>query len=202
MAGSWGFDFVRARWGKTTNPVERLRAASLVRRWLALDRSIDPELRVELQKRLEAAGVNPLDDSVFDEGEIALRQYDALLTYAEDPDGLPAQLERDRQAELTAYEHKPLARIGLKAATWATLGIYRHREADDTEQLHAAVDRQRREDRQVRFLEAVLRSSPRPEVVWNMDAVRRTVEELSAAKSPSRRVNQVLREFAAFRASQ
>lgn len=200
MAGSWGFDFVRSRWGKTNDPVERLRAASLVRRWLALDRSIDPELRVELQRRLEAAGVNPLDDNVFDEAEIALRQYDALLNYADDPKGLPAQLERDRHAELSTYEHKTLARIGLKAASWATLGIYRHREADDAEALHAAIDHQRKEDRQVRFLEAVLRSSPRPEVVWNMDAVRRTVEELSAAKSASPRVTNVLREFAAFRA--
>ncbi len=193
MAGSWGFNFWRSRQGATNDRNERLQAYSAVRRWLALDHSIDPALRLELQKRLESMGVNPLEDNVFEEAEIALAQYDALLTYADDPEGLPADLRRDRDAELTAFKHGAPARVGLKLAKWATLGIYSHQEDTGGGELVAALDNERRAERQVRFLEAVVRSSPRPEVVWNMDEVKRALDELAATGLPGRSAKVVER---------
>jgi hypothetical protein len=193
LAGSWGFDFVRTRRGAASDRDRRLQAYSAVRRWLALDHGLDPALRTELQRRLEAMGVNPLEQSVFAEAEIALTQYDALLTYAGDPDGLPAQLQRDRDAEMTRFQHRPAARAGFALATWATLGIYRHREQPRGAEMLAALDRQRRAEREVRFLEAVVRSSPRPEVVWNMEEVKRSLDGLLATGLPGRSVKLVER---------
>ena len=130
----------------------RLKAYSQVRRWLTLDGSMDPALREELQRRLEILGVNPLEDSVFEETEIAERQYDALLRYAADPNGLPARLDRDRNAEMAARRHGLPARMGLRLAKWSTFGIYSHHELTDSTSLAAAVSRERRAERQIRFL--------------------------------------------------
>ena len=184
FAGSAAWNFVRSRHGDPNNRTARLRAYSQVRRWLTLDSSIDPALREELQRRLEILGVNPLEDSVFEETEIADRQYDALMRYAADPDGLPARLDRDRNAELATHRHGMPARIGLRLAKWFSLGIYSHHEMDDSTSLELALSRQRRADTQIRFLETVAESSPQPEVVWNIAEVRRAVNELIATGVP------------------
>jgi hypothetical protein len=155
-----------------------------VRRWLALDNSIDPKLRAELQRRLEILGVNPLEQSIFEEAEIAEHQYDALMRYAADPKGLPARLERDRNAEMAAHRHSAPARASLKLANWFSLGAYSHHEMQDSASLEAALDRERRAARQIRFLETVAQSSPQPDVVWNIAEVRRAVNELIATGVP------------------
>jgi hypothetical protein len=185
MAGSWTWNFVRSRHGDANNRTARLRAYTQVRRWLALDGSIDPALRADLQRRLEILGVNPLEDSVFEESEIALRQYDALLRYADDPRGLPARLERDRNSEMAAHRHEVPARLGLQLAKWTTLGLYSHRETPDDASLSTALDRQRRAQRQVRFLETVAKSNSAPEVAWNLAEVRRAMNDLIAMGAPA-----------------
>jgi hypothetical protein len=164
-----------------------------VRRWLTLDGSIDPALRADLQRRLEILGVNPLEESVYNETEIADHQYDALLRYAADPKGLPARLERDRNGELAAYRHGMPARTGLRLAKWFSLGVYSHHEMSDSASLAAALDRGRRADRQIRFLETVAQSSPQPDVVWNIAEVRRAVNELIATGMPERSAQVVAR---------
>jgi hypothetical protein len=185
MAGSWTWNFVRSRQGDPNNRTARLRSYIQVRRWLALDGSIDPALRADLQRRLETLGVNPLEDSVFGESEIADRQYDALLRYADDAKGLPSRLERDRNTEMAAHRHKAPARAGLRLAKWASLGIYSHHEMPDSAALVAALDRKRRAAHQVRFLESVAAYSSSPEVVWNIAEVRRAVNELIAMGAPA-----------------
>jgi len=52
LAGSSVWNFVRARHGDANNREARLRAYSGVRQWLALDSSLDADLRVELQNDL------------------------------------------------------------------------------------------------------------------------------------------------------
>ena len=191
MAGSFGWNFLRARRGVPTKGAQRLDAYSAVRRWLALDHSMDAALRTDLQQRLELLGVNPLEESVFEENEFARQQHAALLAYAADPKGLPARLRKDRAAELTTYEHRGLARAGLKLARIATLGIYSHREPERDTALVAALDRQRRTSGEIRFLNAVVRSSSRPELVWDMDEVLRSLDALAAAGFPARSAKAV-----------
>ena len=93
---------------------------------------MDPALRKELQRRLEILGVNPLEESAFEENKIAERQYEALLRYADDPKGLPARLDHDRNAELAARRHGVAARTGMRMANWFSLGIYSHQEMKDS----------------------------------------------------------------------
>lgn len=186
LAGSVAFNFVRTRHGAASDRAARLKAYSQVREWLALDGSIDGDLRAALQKRLEIMGVNPMEESVFDEARIARRQYAALIRYASDPRGLPARLERDRETELTADSHSAAARAGLHAATIATFGLYRHREPLREETLVARLDQDRRYGRQMRFLETVARSNSNTSVVWNMAEVRRAIDEVTASGMPAR----------------
>ncbi|MGH9646567.1 MAG: hypothetical protein ACRD4E_07100, partial [Bryobacteraceae bacterium] len=193
LAGSMTWNFVRSRRGDPNNRMARLKAYSQVRRWLTLDGSMDPALRAELQRRLEILGVNPLEDSVFEETEIAERQYDALLRYAADPKGLPARLDRDRNAELAARRHGIPARSGLRLANWFSLGTYSHHEMQDSASLAAAVGRERRAERQIRFLETVAKSSPQPDAVWNIAEVRSAVNELIATGVPSHSTQVVSR---------
>jgi hypothetical protein len=193
LTGSFAWNFVRSRHGDPNNRAARLKAYSQVRRWLTLDGSIDPALRAELQRRLEILGVNPLEEKVFQEAEIAQRQYDGLLRYAADPKGLPARLERDRNAELAAHRHGMPARAGFELAKWFSLGIYSHRETSDSASLAAALGRERRAERQIRFLETVVQSSPQPEMAWNIAEVRRAVNELIATGIPPHSVQVVSR---------
>jgi hypothetical protein len=192
FAGSFAFNFVSVRHGAANNRTARLKAYAQVRSWLALDGSVDKGLREELQKRLDIMGVNPMEESVASEVKIARRQYAALIRYAEDMHGLPERLERERRAELTAYHHGPGARVGLKIAEVATLGVYSHREKE-TKTVEASLDQQRRRARQIQFLETVAKSGPQAEIVWNMDAVRQAIDEISSGPLPPRSAQLVQR---------
>jgi len=153
LAGSWAWDFVESRHGATRNRVARLESASQTRHWLALDQTLDPALREELLRRLEVLGVNPLDQSVFQESDIAERQYAALLRYAHDPHGLSARLDRDRNAEMTEYRHSLRARAGLQLATVFTFGAYRHKEPHQST-IESALDQERKIRKPSEILEA------------------------------------------------
>jgi hypothetical protein len=193
LAGSMMWNFVRSRHGDPNNRSARLKAFSQVRRWLTLDGAMDSGLRKELQRRLDILGVNPLDTSVFEEAEIADHQYDALLRYASDPQGLPARIDRDRNSELAANRHGVPARAGLRLARWSTFGIYSHQEMHDSVSLAAAIARERRAQYQIRFLETVAKSSPQPDVIWNIAEVRKAVNELIATGVPPRSMGVVSR---------
>jgi hypothetical protein len=180
MAASWAFNFVRTRHGDAADRGARLRAYSGVRQWLSLDHSLDPDLRIELQKRLEVMGINPLEQSVFAQSHIANRQYNALLLYALSPTGLAKRLDGDRQSELTADRHSVQARIGFKLAHIVTLGGFTHKEAPDQKTLASDLDRYRRAQHDEQFLETVARSTPQVEVVWNPDRVERAMNDLKS----------------------
>jgi hypothetical protein len=185
-AGSWGWSFWRTRHGAPTNGAKRLEAYAAVRRYLALDSAVDPELRVELQRRLEVMGVNPLSESVFNESHIARRRYAALLAYAINPNGLAVRLEKDRAAELSASKHSPFARAGLTVASITSFGMYSHNETERDAGLLPVLDVQRRAARELQFLETVADSTPKPELVWNMDEVRQALDSLKDTSLPPR----------------
>ena len=74
-----------------------------------------------------------------------------------------------------------------------TLGLYTHHEKEQGTELESQLDRNRRVVRETRFLEAVARSSPQTNVVWNMDEVRRAVDEIAAIGIPERSAKLVQR---------
>ncbi len=184
LFGSMAFNFVRTRHGAASDRAARLQAYAEVREWLALDESVAPDLRQVLQRRMEIMGVNPMEESIAGEARIARRQYAALLGYAADPKGLPARVARDREAELFANHHGLAARAGFELAHAVTFGLVRH-PVEEEAAVEARLDQERRVQREMTFLAAVAKSA-QPEVVWNMDEVRRALDDVASAQMPAR----------------
>src|SRR5215207_9748246 len=81
------FDFVTGRRGMDINQPSRLHTYSQLKLLLGLNNSLEPELRSEVSGRLETISLNPFENDLDAEANIALVQYDALLAFAKDPRG-------------------------------------------------------------------------------------------------------------------
>ena len=80
------------RRGIDINQPSRLQAYSQLKLLLALNDSIDPKLREEVNGRLENPSLNPFENDLKAEANLARQQYEALVTFAKRPDGLAAKL--------------------------------------------------------------------------------------------------------------
>src|SRR6185436_7079205 len=99
------FDFITGRRGMDVNQPSRLATYSQLKLLLALNTSMEPELRSQVGTQLEKVALNPFENDLNAEAKIARAQYDALMLFAKDPNGLAAKVERDRRAELLPMEH-------------------------------------------------------------------------------------------------
>jgi hypothetical protein len=137
---------------------------------------LNPELKAELLKRLDQLALNPLENGLETEARVAREQYAALIQYSESPNGLAAQVERDRRKELESYTRSRALRILARAGRLWRRGPGRDTEAVAT--LRSELEIHRRAAAHERYLEKLLASSPRPEVVRDPDEVRQVVEAL------------------------
>ncbi|MGH9904709.1 MAG: hypothetical protein ACRD8U_03880, partial [Pyrinomonadaceae bacterium] len=168
------FDHITGKRGMDINQPSRLRTYSQLKLLLALNESLDPEFRKQIDERLEKVSLNPLENDFDVEAKLAKGQYEALLAYAADPDGLAAKLDRDRRAEMAPLEHGRKERILFRAANILSLGLYTHRE-EVTPEMEARLDIARRLAYHTRLLRQVVKSTPQVEVAWNLDDVRRSL---------------------------
>ena len=175
------FDFVTGRRGVDVNQPTRLRAYSQLKLLLALDATLDRDLREEIGRRLESVSLNPLENDLDAEARLARQQYAALVAAAGRPDGLPARLDRDRRAEMVPLEHGRAGRVLLRLAGALSLGLYKHRESAAPEQVRLTLDAERRLAYHKRFLQEVAKSTPVVEVVWNLEDVRRSLRFVAEA---------------------
>jgi hypothetical protein len=193
FAADTAWTFVRGRHGDAVNRTARLRSYSEARQFLAMDSTLDPALKIELQLRLDHLALNPRENEVSHEANLAREQYASLLQYAESPRGA-AKLERDRRRELEAYTQSPSRRFATNLGRIFTRGP-RADPATPDQVLHAQLDSYRQSAFHVRFLRQVLASSPRPDVVWDADTIRHSVTALTAnphqAPGASRLISQV-----------
>jgi hypothetical protein len=169
------FDFVTGRRGIDINQPTRLRTYSQLKLLLALTNSLNPELRDEVNGRLERISLNPFENDLEAEVKLAREQYAALLAYCRDPEGLAARVERDRRAEMLPLEHGPGAQIAFRLANVLTFGKYVHRE-QSTDDMHGRLDIARRLDHHTKFLQFVSKSSAEVDVAWNLEEVRRSLQ--------------------------
>src|SRR6185369_7107655 len=135
------FDFVTGKRGMDINQPSRLKTYAQLKLLLSLSNSLEPDLRAEIGERLENVSLNPLENGLEAERRLAREQYDALVAYANRPDGLPARLELDRRAELARSNHSGTKRFVFRLANVLSLGKYTRREAagaDLTERLDVA----------------------------------------------------------------
>jgi hypothetical protein len=180
--GKSTFDFVTGRRGIDYNQPPRLQTYSQLKLLLALDGSLNPDLRKEIALRLERVSLNPFENDFKAEVQLARAQYAALLDYAKRPDGLAAQLDRDRREELVAERHNRTEQVLLRLANIASFGIYTHREApskDSNESLDVARTMKYYE----RYLRELVQSSPHIDITADMEEVRRALTFVSEHSS-------------------
>jgi hypothetical protein len=178
FAGRKIYGFITGRRGMDLNQVSRVRSYSELKLLLALNPAIDPKLREELEQRLETVSLNPLSNNTDNEIELARKQYEAVIEYAQRENGLPAKIERDRRAEMTPLVHGPGTRFLFGLANVVSFGRYVHREKA-TPELVERMELARRVEYHTRFLQQVAKSSPEAEIVWNMNDVRASLKFLS-----------------------
>ena len=168
------FDFVTGRRGMDVNQPSRLQTYSQLKLLMALNNSLEPKLREEIGGRLERISLNPFENDLNAEANLALEQYDALVAFAKDPKGLAARIERDRRAEMMPLEHGRTARIALRTLNVLTFGKYVHREepSDDTVR---RLDVARSLQYHTKFLEQIAKSTAEIEITSNMNDVLRSL---------------------------
>jgi len=184
---SW--HFFRGRWGVPINRQARLNAYSSLRSALATDTSLNPQLRSIIAQSLDGLSVNPFERGLEEEATVAEQQYQDLTTWARSPTGLAARLKREREYEMVAVTHGKPVRGLFMLARIASFGLYHHREESSPE-LMDRLDRQRRIAYHVSRLKEILESSPRLEVVANVDDIRDSLESLTVLSEqdvPSRK---------------
>ena len=172
------YDFVTGRRGIDINQPSRLATYSQLKLLLSLDTSMQPELRSEVGGRLETISLNPFENDINAEANIALQQYEKLLEFAKDPKGLSAQLDRDRRAELTPLEHGSKAQLAFRVLNVVSFGAYVHRE-EHTVDMEDRLDIARRLKYHTNFLQQIAKSTAEIDITWNLDDVRRSLHFIS-----------------------
>ncbi|HYN84086.1 MAG TPA: hypothetical protein VER32_02460 [Pyrinomonadaceae bacterium] len=175
LLGRTVYDFATGRRGMDLNQPTRLRSYTQLKLLLSLSASLDPEMRGEIEKRLERVSLNPLENDMESEARLARQQYAALVSYARRPGGLAARLGRDRREELVPLRHGRASRVVFRLANILSLGTYRHREDVSAAEGRELLDEGRRLAYHRRFLREVSKSTPVVEVVWNIEDVRRSL---------------------------
>jgi hypothetical protein len=173
--GKTVFDFVTGRRGMDINQPSRLATYSQLKLLLALNNSIEPALRTEVSGRLESISLNPFENGINAEANIALEQYAALVAFAKDPKGLAAKIERDRRAEMTPLEHGSKAQIAFRVLNVLTFGKYVHREEHSVD-MEDRLDIARRLQYHTKFLQQIAKSSAEVDITWNLDEVKRSLQ--------------------------
>ena len=173
------YDFVTGRRGMDINQPSRLHTYSQLKLLLALNTSMDPELRSEVSGRLESVSLNPFENDLNAEASIALAQYEKLLAFAKDPKGLADRIERDRRAEMMPLEHGRNAQLAFRVLNVLTFGKYVHRE-EDTGELEDRLDIARRLQYHTKFLQQIAKSTAEVDITWNLEDVRRSLHFIAA----------------------
>ena len=168
------YDFVTARWGVDVNQASRLRAYAQLKLLMALDASLDPEFRLEIERRVESATLNPMENDADSEIEIARIQYANLTAWAQRSDGLPQRIANDRREEMTRLKHGTAKRKLFELGSFLTFGRYKHREESSLE-LIAQLDMRRQLDHHERFLREVAFSSADPKIDTAISELRRSL---------------------------
>jgi hypothetical protein len=178
FVGNFVYDFVMKRRGIDINQKSRINSYAQLKFLLSLNASLDPTFRDEIAGRLETVSINPLENNLCAEIRLAKRQYQNLMEYAKNPNGLPKKLEKLRGEEMTRLIHTKRQRFLYNLARVVTFGIYKHRE-NYTPELRDAMDLQRQLEYHERFLREVARNSVRPEIDSDLSAIKKSLEFIS-----------------------
>jgi hypothetical protein len=110
--------------------------------------------------------------------QVAMTRYKRLQPEADADGRLKSRIDKERRAELTAFGEGKTARAMDTVLHNATFGLYTHRASKDDENL-AVLDRNRRIQYQLSFLDSLVRAGTRPEVAYDSARIKASVDELS-----------------------
>jgi len=172
------YNFVVSRHGKATDENARLDCYAQFRADLFHDRTLDADFKTSLQQRMNMLEINPLGVSPEREMDLAQERYSALVQ----PNGevnrpLTKRLDRNRRAELATYSESLRVQIEQSLLHVASLGIYTRLAPTDEGNL-ASLDRYRRAQAQVDFLDALVAAGTQPEVSYGSDRIQASIADL------------------------
>jgi hypothetical protein len=177
--GRYVYEFVSGRRGMDLNQSSRLRSYAQLKMLISLDESLDPEFCDELADKIESVSLNPLENDTEIQESIARKQYQNLLDYARDPNGLPAKIRNDRREEMNRINHGRTARAMFALGHTLSLGLYTYRE-NDTNEMIAKMDIRRQLDFHERVIRETAVASARPEIDADVEKLRRALAFVSA----------------------
>jgi hypothetical protein len=186
-AGNGLYQFVKSRRGAAVNAGARLDSYAEFRVAAALDSSMEPEFRKELQRRTDGLSANPLEVSLTQQLSAARHNYQQLLADARNPEKLPKKLDNDRRAELASYGKSNGSRIRADAFHYLTFTAYTRRAPKRDDDL-ARLSRDRTVQSLIQYLTQVANSGPEPEVTHDPARIRQSILKLGNlvdARSPT-----------------
>jgi hypothetical protein len=172
--GKFLYGFVLGRRGTDMNQPSRLRSYSQLKMILAMDESLNEELRKDIAKRIEKVSINPLENDLDAELKLARGQYKNLVEYAKSPEGLRLKLEKDRILEMTLAAHGGKMPLKHSILQMLSFGLYKHR-VKPTPELAAKADLLRQLGYHERKIRETAYYSVRPEVDANVAALMRSL---------------------------
>ena len=191
FAGDALYQFVKSRRGAAIGRTDRLDCYSEFRVAIQLDRSLNHDFRNQLQRRVNALAMNPLESSAAHEVAMAHENYDSLRVAANNPAKLPARLDKDRRQELASFGDGHSSSFGSEVLHLLSFGAYTRR-ASKTEGYISRLERDRTTDVLIEHLNAIADAGPNPEVAFAADRIGASMDQLAdlARQSSSRTVKQ------------
>ena len=171
------YRFVEARHGVAVNQASRLDCYSQFRVALALDQTLNPRLRRQIQRGMDSLSVNPLEVAPSLELAAASVRYSELAKQAGINGKLIARLNKDRRAELELVGESRKQIMRDAAFHDLTFGAYTHL-VQAHEDILAQLDSYRRVEYELNFLDSIAKAGTDPEVSYNPVLVRNSVADI------------------------
>jgi len=168
--------FVVGRRGAALDEASRLDCYSDFRVNLALDRTIDPSLKKDMETRIRWLAVNPLESAPQREIQNAIARYKLLEKEADDGD-LMARVDHEHRFELSSFGESEKTKLAKSMLHVATLGVYKQQaKSDDI----FVLDHERRVTYQLSFLDSLIQAQTPPEISYDSERLQSSVRELSS----------------------
>jgi hypothetical protein len=172
--------FIVGRRGTALDQGSRLDCYSDFRMHLALDRSLDPALKQDMEQRSRWLAVNPLEAAPEREIQNAIVRYSLLVTQAGENGDLMARVDQEHRFELSSFGESEKTKLTRSMLHVATLSVYKQEaKSDDIFML----DHERRVTYQLSFLDPLIQADIPPEISYDSQRIKASVRELSRLMS-------------------
>lgn len=177
--GRFLLDFTTSRRGTDFNQESRRRSYAQLKTLIALDDSLSVPLRGEMAKRVESSTLNPRQNDLDVELQIARLQYRNLMLYADRPDGLAKRIRNDRREEMARLKSGTASRTFHSLISFLTFGNYKQRKNYNSANI-AMIDVSRRLQYHERIVRETAARSVRPEIDSNVAQLRESLDFIAS----------------------